>query len=185
MNWRRALGRVVPRGRALLEGFMNSVLTHLPMNVVRVAALRVLGASIGPHVYLRSGSEYLAPENLRIAGGLHLGRGCQIDARGGIEIGSNVVIASHVLMITADHDIRASDFRGRLGAISIGDRVWIGSRAMLLKGVTIGEGAVVAAGAVVARDVPAWTVVAGVPARPIDTRPTHQTYRIDYGSRWR
>lgn len=49
----------------------------------------------------------------------------------------------------------------------IGDHVWIGNKAVILKGVTIGQGAVVAAGAVVSRDVPAHTLVAGVPAKPI------------------
>lgn len=184
MNWRHLLGRIVPPGRALLEGVLNRVVTHIPINDLRIATLRVLGATVGPFAYLNTGSEFLSPQNLRIDGGLHVGRFCQIDARGGITIGSNVVIASHVVLITADHDIADPEFGGRLGSIVIGDRVWIGTRAMILKGVTVGEGAVVAAGSVVARDVPPWTVVGGVPARPIDTRPTHQTYRIDYGPRW-
>jgi acetyltransferase-like isoleucine patch superfamily enzyme len=51
--------------------------------------------------------------------------------------------------------------------VVIGDRVWLGTRAVVLKGVTIGDGAVVAAGAVVTRDVPAGAVVAGVPARVV------------------
>jgi len=68
--------------------------------------------------------------------------------------------------------------------ITIGDRAWIGSRAVVLKGVTIGEGAVVAAGAVVHEDVPAWTVVGGVPAKVIGTRSQQQTYEIDSGPIW-
>lgn len=184
MNWRHALGRVVPSGRTLLEGFLNKVLTHVPINDLRIAVLKLLGASVGPHAYLNTGSEFLAPENLSIAGGLHIGRFCQVDARGGIAIGHDVVIASHVLLITADHDINDPGFGGRLGSIEIGDRAWIGSRAMILKGVSLGEGAVVAAGAVVTGDVPPWTVVAGVPARAVGSRPSKQDYRINYGSRW-
>jgi len=53
------------------------------------------------------------------------------------------------------------------GPIVIGDRVWVGTRAVILKGVTIGDGAVVGAGAVVTRDVPAGTVVAGLPAKVV------------------
>ncbi|MHA7985503.1 acyltransferase [Rathayibacter sp. CAU 1779] len=153
-------------------------------NELRIAMMRMLGAEIGPHAYLNSGTEVLAPENLRIAGGLHIGRFCQVDARGEIKIGHDVVIAGHVLLITADHDIADPGFGGRLGRIVIGDRVWIGSRAVVLKGVVIGEGAVVSAGSVVSRNVPPWTVVRGVPAQPIGERPKNQTYRIDYGSRW-
>jgi acetyltransferase-like isoleucine patch superfamily enzyme len=51
--------------------------------------------------------------------------------------------------------------------VVIGDRVWVGTRAVILKGVTIGDGAVVAAGAVVNKDVPAHSVVAGGPARVV------------------
>lgn len=53
------------------------------------------------------------------------------------------------------------------GPIAIGDNVWIGDKATILSGVTIGDGAVVAANAVVTRDVPAYSVVAGNPARVV------------------
>ena len=99
-------------------------------------------------------------------------------------MGRNVVIASHALLITADHDIQSPGFEGRLGRIVIHDRVWIGSRATILKGVTIGEGAVVAAGAVVVSDVAPWSVVGGVPAVPIGRRSSVQEYEIDYGPEW-
>ena len=123
----------------------------------------------------------IAPENIEIAGNCHIGRFCQIDGRGGIRIGRNVVIASHALLITADHDPQDPDFPGRLGSIVIDDRAWLGSRVTVLKGVTIGAGAVVAAGAVVTSDVAPWTMVAGVPARPVGSRSETQTYEIDYG----
>jgi maltose O-acetyltransferase len=63
----------------------------------------------------------------------------------------------------------------------IGDRVWIGSRATVLRNVTIGEGAVVAAGALVTQGVEPWSVVGGVPAKRIGSRSKKQSYEIDYG----
>ncbi|MBK8021791.1 MAG: hypothetical protein IPK19_10285 [Chloroflexi bacterium] len=54
-----------------------------------------------------------------------------------------------------------------MAPIRICDKAWIGFNAVILKGVTIGEGAIVGAGSVVTKDVPAWTVVAGNPARII------------------
>lgn len=96
----------------------------------------------------------------------------------------NAVIASHVKLITADHDVAAPDFAGRLGTITIGPRAWIGTGAIILRNVTIGEGAVVAAGSVVHRNVAPWDIVSGVPARQIGVRPKHQTYEIDGGPIW-
>lgn len=140
--------------------------------------LRRLGLTGGGNLYFFGGSEFLAIRHLHVESNCHIGRMCQVDARGGISIGSNVVIASHVLLITADHDIQGPDFLGRLAPIRLEDRVWIGSRAVILKGVSIGEGAVVAAGSVVHRDVPPWSIVSGVPAQVIGTRDTLQRYEI-------
>lgn len=172
------------RGRRLgsiLELLFNRMVTHVPVNRLRISMLRLLGADLGQHTYLFGSSEVLAPKHLTISGQVHIGRYCQIDARGGIDIGRNVVIASHTLLITADHDPDDPGFSGRLGGITIGDRAWIGTRATILKGVTIGEGAVVAAGAVVIADVAPWTIVAGVPAHALRERSREQIYEIDYG----
>ena len=173
---------MVSLGAALLAP--SALVTHIPHVGLRRAALRAMGAQLGPHVYFFGGSEFLAPDRLRVAGGAHVGRHCQVDARGGIDMGHNVVIASHVLLITADHDIQDPQFGGRLGAITIGDRVWIGSGAIILKGVTLGEGAVVSAGSVVHADVPPWPVVRGVPAVAVGERSRSQSYVIDSGPVW-
>lgn len=167
--------------RPATELLYNRFLTHIPFSPLRNTYLRRLGMAIGPNVYMFGSSEVLSPKTIAISGNCHIGRHCQIDGRGGIRIGRNVVIASHCLLITADHDITSPDFGGRLGSIVIEDRVWIGSRATVLRNVTIGEGAVVAAGSVVVNDVAPWAVVGGVPARPIGERPRHQTYEITSG----
>ena len=160
------------------ELLVNRVITHVPWNDLRVMSLRLLGARLGPNTFLFGGSEFLAPQNLVMEGNAHVGRHCQIDSRGGIHIGRNVVIASHCLLITADHDPQDPDFPGRLGPIEIGDRAWLGSRVTVLRGVTIGEGAVLAAGAVATEDVEPWTVAGGVPARSLGTRSSDQRYEI-------
>lgn len=100
---------------------------------------------------------------------------CMIQGNGGVEIGDNTLIASHVCMYSANHvfadttrPIR-SQGETRKG-IRIGSDVWIGGGAIILDGVTIGDGAVIAAGAVVNRDVPPGVVIAGIPARVIRSR---------------
>lgn len=83
-----------------------------------------------------------------------------------ITIGKGVAIGPQVVI--RDSDNHVVEGRGPMTApIAIGDRVWIGQRAMILKGVTIGDGAIIAAGAVVTRDVPAGALVGGVPAKTI------------------
>ncbi|MEU3708744.1 DapH/DapD/GlmU-related protein [Streptomyces catenulae] len=98
-------------------------------------------------------------------------QGCTFMDRGGIRIGDGVMIAPKVSLITGGHPLRLAERRAylSLAPIVVEDDVWIGTSAVILQGVTVGAGAVVAAGAVVTRDVPARTLVAGVPARVIKT----------------
>ena len=84
-----------------------------------------------------------------------------------IEIGENVVISENVTIRDSDdHQIIGSDKKYTL-PIKVGNHVWIGMNATILKGVTVGDGAIIAAGAVVTRDVPAESLVGGVPAKVI------------------
>lgn len=97
--------------------------------------------------------------------------GCTITAVESITIGNDVLIGSGAVVVDNDahpiHPDHRFDGGGAHAPIVIGNRVFIGARALVLKGVTIGEGAVIGAGAVVAKDVPAYAIVAGNPARII------------------
>jgi maltose O-acetyltransferase len=117
-----------------------------------------------------------ASDNLRIGRHCFINVGCVFDASNGIEIGDGVALGQQVLMTTNSH---ASDHPDRrAGALTpqpirVGDGAWIAARAVLLPGVTVGEGAVVTAGAVVTRSVPPHTMAGGVPARHIkDLKPS-------------
>ncbi|WP_217246924.1 DapH/DapD/GlmU-related protein [Streptomyces sp. AC602_WCS936] len=96
-------------------------------------------------------------------------QGCTFMDHGGISIGDNVMIAPKVSLITGGHPLPLAERRAYVTSapIVIEDDVWIGAAAVVTQGVTIGAGAVVAAGAVVTGDVPAGTLVAGVPARVV------------------
>ena len=182
----------IPRSVARRLGFSrehatilyNHTLYSFPSTRLRLAALRALGLQAGDHTYLFSSTEVIAPSGISIAGRCHIGRYCQLDGRGGITIGWDVVIASHCLLVTADHDPQAPGFDGRLGSITIDDKVWIASRVLIQRNVHIGEGAVVAGGSVVAGDVEPYAIVGGVPARRIGDRSRRQDYRVDYGPAW-
>jgi acetyltransferase-like isoleucine patch superfamily enzyme len=87
---------------------------------------------------------------------------------GGITIEDNVLIAPKVSLLSEGHPVSANNRESLVpGRIHIRRNAWIGAGATILPGVTVGESAVVAAGAVVSRDVPANTIVGGVPAKII------------------
>ena len=93
-----------------------------------------------------------------------INHGLTIMARDGIEIEDDVMIGPGASLLTANHDLY--DHQVLLcGKVTIRKNAWIGAKAMILPGVTVGENAVVAGGSVVTKDVEANTVVGGNPAR--------------------
>ena len=116
-------------------------------------------------------------KNITIGKDVFINSGCHFQDQGGIEIGDGALIGHNVVLATINHDLNPKENRkNHYAAIKIGAHVWIGSNATVLPGVTIGDYAVVAAGAVVARDVPAMTVVGGVPARVLKTIQEEEHY---------
>lgn len=106
-------------------------------------------------------------KNITVGKNVFINADCKFQDQGGIYIGDDVFIGHSVILATLDHDL-VPDKRYLLPApIRIENKVWIGSGAIITRGVTVGEGAVVAAGAVVTKDVPRYTVVGGVPAKVI------------------
>lgn len=119
------------------------------------------------------------------AGGLIIGENsvinakCRLDSRGTIVLGNNVSVSEEVIFLTADHDDWLETFERKKNII-IGDYVWFGTRAMVLPGVEIQNGAMIAAGAVVTKDVSYLNVVAGIPAKKINTRLEKFNYSTKY-----
>ncbi|MEU5741260.1 DapH/DapD/GlmU-related protein [Streptomyces tendae] len=109
--------------------------------------------------------------NIRVGRNVFVNQGCRFNDVGGIEIDDDVMLGPAVSLITSGHPLDPARRRSGITSapIRIGRNVWIGASAVVLQGVTIGADAVVAAGAVVTRDVPARSVVAGVPATVIRT----------------
>lgn len=156
----------------------NHVVMHLPsFTLRRLWYTRVLGARFGPGVGVHLGCYvwFYTPRQIRrdgfeIGSGTRINRGCCLDVRGSLRIGSNVSLSPEVMVLTASHPIDDPEFRVETRPVVIEDNAYVGSRAMVLPGVTLGRGCVVAAGSVVTRDVPPLAVVAGVPARKVGTR---------------
>ena len=91
--------------------------------------------------------------------------GLYINATNGINIAKNVMIASGVKLISANHDFKNRNQHVKSNPIDIEENVWLGANVIILPGVTIGENSIVGAGSVVTKDVPENVVVAGNPAK--------------------
>ena len=159
----------------------NGGIGWFPSRLVRIAYLRCWLGSVGREAGIQMGCRFLNGRKIFLGDRSVLNFGCLLDGRVyPIRIGADVSIGPEATLLTLGHDPQAPDFTDKGGAIKIGDRVWIGYRAIVLPGVTIGEGAVVGAGSVVTRDVADYTIVAGNPARPIGERRRDLTYQLGF-----
>jgi maltose O-acetyltransferase len=152
---------------------VSRALPHLAFNRTRTALLRAAGLSIGPRSWMMGPLDITGPGDPRVlfsidadtllTGPLH------VELSEAVRIGKHVQLGHHVYLVTREQATSSHGRERRLlpAPIAIGDGAWIGSRATILGGSRIGAGSIVAAGAVVGGDVPANTLVAGVPARPI------------------
>jgi acetyltransferase-like isoleucine patch superfamily enzyme len=107
-------------------------------------------------------------KNITLGDDIFINLGCRFQDTGGITIGDGTLIGHGSTLTTLNHSIdpdRRADMSP--APILIGRRVWLGASVTVVPGVTIGDGAIVGAGAVVTEDVPAHTIVAGVPAKVI------------------
>jgi len=166
----------------LLLFVCNRVIAKIPSHTIRLAFYRrVMEFNIAPSSHVFMDAWFDANRNFHMGPHSVINQKCRLDTRGGIRIGSSVSISAECVILTADHDPQSPTCEARERAVVIEDLAFLGTRAMILPGVTVGRGAVVAAGAVVTRDVPPMTICAGVPARTIGERKADLDYRVDYG----
>lgn len=175
---------------------MNGVLLQTAADRVRAQVWRMRGARLGAKSRVGPGASISCPtalvteERLQVERGAFLkfapqarvtigaytfiGFAAELDIAGELHIGRHVLVAPGVFI--TDHAHRRApgvllDAQGsECAAVRIGDDAWIGAKAVILPGVTVGAGAIVGAGAVVTHDVAPGVIVAGVPARVIGQR---------------
>lgn len=127
----------------------------------------------GIDVNVEKGANFGTGKGICIGDNSGIGINCQI--RGPLEIGSDVMMGPEVLILTQNHCHHNIDIPMRLQgyvkeAVKIGDDCWIGQRAIILPGVTLGRGVIVAAGAVVTKSFPDYSIIGGVPAKILKKR---------------
>lgn len=184
LSWSQAQKKILNRfasyGLDFLVFFLWYFVSYVPLHWYRLFWYRLAGVSIGPKSTIHVGARMYQPRGIRIGTGTIIGDHAVLDGRAQLTIGSHVDIASEVMIYNSHHDIHHPGFVPVSKPVSIDDYVFIGPRAVILPGVTLGKGAVVAAGAVVTKSVAAHTIVAGVPAKPIGQR-RHQDYHYRLG----
>ena len=175
----RSRGPLLVGSRATIVG--GRYLSHDGRLVVeRLAEIQGLSAqgisfgrdvSIGAGTRIRPSSYYGGEigEGMRLGHRSSIASGCFVGCSGYVDIGDDVMVGPNVSIFAENHvaSSTASTIKSQgveRSFVTIERDVWIGSGSVILPGVTIGQGAVVAAGSVVAKDVPRWSIVAGVPA---------------------
>ncbi len=150
-----------------------AVLIRMALPPVRVLLLRWAGARVGRDTVVfdavYSNLYHYGFGKLSLGDRVFIGDGVMLDVRGGITVGPDVTLSNRATVVThinvgyPDHPLQKRYPSGE-APVTIGRGAYIGTGAIILPGVTVGEESVIAAGAVVTRDVPARSMVAGVPA---------------------
>ncbi len=160
-----------------VTGFLWWGVGFVPIHHIRRFFYRLFGMKIGSGSTIHMMARIYDPRHIKVGNDTIIGEKASLDGRkqlpnseGGLIIGDHVDIASEVMIWTSQHDINDPKFSAIEKKVTIEDYVFIGPRAIILPGVTIGRGAIVAAAAVVTKDVSPMAVVAGIPAKEISKR---------------
>lgn len=144
--------------------------TPKPLNAWRLFWLRSFGATVHGAPFVHGRASIIRPWNLTLHERSCLGDGAVAYCLDEVELGPGATLAQGAYLCTGTHDFDHPNTPLKTAAISVGAHAFIGLRAIVLPGVSVGTGAIVGAGAVATRDVADWTIVGGNPAKPIGVR---------------
>ncbi len=158
--------------------FLVKIALRIPINMLRMFFYRMSGIKIGKNSHIWAGTFFNDPLKVTIGDNTLIGPDVTFLSWGGITIGNNVNISGYSFIISQSHDIDDPMFCMISSPVIIEDYVWIGTGAMILPGIHIGKGAVVGVGSIITKDVPAYTLVAGNPAREVKKRNINLNYTL-------
>lgn len=169
---------------ALYYYIANHIIASIPCEKIRNTYYKkILSIKIGKHTHVSMNTfitGHVKSCHISIGDNCVINRRCYLDGRVGITIKNNVSVSFGTTILTLSHDVHSNNFACITGEVVINKNAWIGANSTILPGVNIGEGAIVAAGAVVTHSVEPYTIVGGVPARPIGTRPREISYLTNW-----
>ena len=163
----------------LLVAWLNATSTLFP-NPFRKWYLRCFGIKIGKNSSIHRRCKFFHVGKFKMGDHSVINFGCYLDNRRGIVIGKNVGISHDTKIYTLGHNINSPKLEAKGAPVTIEDDSFVFSNVLIMPGVTIGQGAIVLAGAVVTKDVPAWTIVGGNPAKVVKKRTNEVAYLRNY-----
>lgn len=141
-----------------------------PLHAWRAFILKLFGAKLGKSVHIYPAVKIWAPWNLEVGDEAGVANGAILYSQGKITLGKRAIVSQGAHICAGTHDYTKPGHPLLTAPIVIGDKAWIAAEVFIHPGITIGEGAVVGARSVVTKDMPAWTVCAGHPCKPLKER---------------
>jgi putative colanic acid biosynthesis acetyltransferase WcaF len=141
-----------------------------PFYKFKVLLLRLFGASIGSNVIIKPNVNIKYPWHLFIGDNVWLGESSWIDNLVKVEIGDNVCISQGAFLLTGNHNYSKKSFDLIAKNIVIKDGVWIGAKAIICPGVVCESHSVLSVGTIASKNLKAYTVYSGIPAKPVRER---------------
>ncbi len=148
---------------------------YIAFGFIRSLFLKPLFKKIGFPVFIQYNCHFYYPKKIEIGNHVYINHSCDFGGNGGIKIGNYVLVGPYVFITSETHeheDLKIPIYHQstKKKKVVIEDDVWIGTKAVILPGLTIGKGAIIGAGAVVTKNVPPYAIVGGVPAKVIKYR---------------
>jgi putative colanic acid biosynthesis acetyltransferase WcaF len=162
-SWYRPGGGFIRIGWYFVNAVCFNTWLILP-NGLKLILLKLFGAKIGNSITIKPNVNIKYPWFLELGSNVWLGEGCWLDSLAKIKIGSNVSISQGALLLTGNHDYTKTSFELKIAPITLEDGAWIGAKALICPGVTIGSHSVICAGSVVTKDTRPYMVYQGNPA---------------------
>ena len=167
--WNPGAGRL----KLLVWYVCNLLFMRNRLNVssgVKARVLRAFGARIGHGVVIKPGVNIKFPWRLTVGNNVWIGEGVWIDNLAPVAIADNVCISQGAMLLCGNHDFTRSTFDLIVGEITLEQGSWVGAKATVCPGVTVGIGAVLAVGSVASHNLDAWSVYRGNPAVKVRQR---------------
>jgi len=170
---RNIFPKAINRIKTTLLEFILLVLKYvgfIPIHSIRKIIYILVGINMPLDSNIYMGANFFNPSGITIGHDSLIGSGAFLDGRAPLTIGNHTSLASEVMIYNDEHNVHDQNYSNSFGPVTIGDYVFIGPRAIIMPGITIGNGAVIAAGAIVTKNVPDFEVWGGVPAKKISDR---------------